>query len=257
MPNRGVEKNNPTVQTDQFVIALDYHQVIQQVAAADSPDSKGLAGPPGLGIHHEEGMWLHLKNEITDSLNVARLALIPHGDSVLALGRSSEHKGASCIQRLNTLPQGVTQDLDNSPYLRPYKQFHDNPFKGDVGAPGFPGFDPTEPHVLLDLANLGVKVAKTTTLDVDSTIPTGGISNIPFIVRKANATEMQSTFWIQELEEKDANGDPKLRLQYLQVVMLDFFPRRDGFPGAIRWPHVSINTLDKEVDVKGPKSYYK
>jgi hypothetical protein len=102
---------------------------------------------------------------------------------------------------------------------------------------------------------------KTTTLTVDSTIPTGGIANIPFVVRKANAAFMKSTFWIQELAEKDVNGDSKLRLQYLQVVMLDFFPRRDGFPGCcpglIRWPHVSINTLDKQVDSKGPSSYYK
>ena len=35
-------------------------------------------------------------------------------------------------------------------------------------------------------------------------------------------------------------------MQYLQIVMLDFFPRRDGLPGRIGWPHVSINTLTKE-----------
>jgi hypothetical protein len=64
---------------------------------------------------------------------------------------------------------------------------------------------------------------------------------------------MKSIFWIQELADKDKYGEPKLRLQYLQVVMLDFFPRRDGLPpgccpGLIRWPHVSINTLEKDVD---------
>jgi hypothetical protein len=31
-------------------------------------------------------------------------------------------------------------------------------------------------------------------------------------------------------------------------VMLDFFPRRDGLPGRIGWPHVSINTLTKVSD---------
>jgi hypothetical protein len=257
--NRGVEKNNPTVQTDQFVVTVDYQQTIQQVAATDFPDSK-LAGPPGLAIHHEPGLWLHMKNQITDGLDIARLATIPHGDSVLALGQSSEHAGASCIPHINSLPEGVTQDLDGSPYLRPYKKFHDSPFKGNVNFPGFPGFDPTQTHVLLELANQGVNVVKTTTLHVDSSIPTGGIANIPFVVRKANATLMKSTFWIQELAEKDANGDPKLRLQYLQLVMLDFFPRRDGFPGCcpgpIRWPHVAINTLDKQVDLKGAASYY-
>jgi hypothetical protein len=61
---------------------------------------------------------------------------------------------------------------------------------------------------------------------------------------------MKSTFWIQELKEKDKNGKPKRRLQYSQLVMLDFFPRVDGLPpgccpGPIQWPHVSINTLEK------------
>jgi hypothetical protein len=177
---------------------------------------------------------------------------------VLALGQSSEHTGASCIPHINSLPEGVTQDLDGNRYLSPYKKFHDSPFKGAVTAPGFPGFDPTATHVLLELANKGVAVDRTTTLTVDTTNPTGGITNIPFVVRKANATVMKSIFWIQELAEKDTYGDPKLRLQYLQVVMLDFFPRRDGFPGCcpglIRWPHVSINTLEKDPDASKP--YY-
>ena len=30
--------------------------------------------------------------------------------------------------------------------------------------------------------------------------------------------------------------------------MLDFFGRRDGQPGRIGWPHVSINTLQKVTD---------
>ena len=63
---------------------------------------------------------------------------------------------------------------------------------------------------------------------------------------------MKSTFCIQELAP-DAEGAVGLRMQYLQIVMLDFFPRRDGLPGRIRWPHVSINTLTKVADE--PASY--
>ena len=55
----------------------------------------------------------------------------------------------------------------------------------------------------------------------------------------------EATFFIQELAETDRHGRPKLRLQYVQVVQLDFFPRLDGGPGRIKWPHVSINTLEK------------
>jgi hypothetical protein len=135
------------------------------------------------------------------------------------------------------LPEGVTPDLENNPYLAPYKHFNDNLFEGI--------FNPVKPNDLLKSANDGETVVKTTVLDVDTTRESGGINNIPFIVKQANASEMKSTFWIQELARKDVNGDPVLRLQYSQVIFLDFFPRRDGAPGLIRWPHISINTLEK------------
>ena len=91
-----------------------------------------------------------------------------------------------------------------------------------------------------------VNVVNTTTLTVDSTRENAGVINILFIVKQAEPVSLKSTFWIQELEEIDPNGYPKLRLQYSQVVMLDFFrPRQDEFSGRAQWPHVSINTLDK------------
>lgn len=241
VPNRGVRLSPGTpANTDQFLVTLDYQQSIKQIAADDFPKS-GLAGPAGAAIHHEPGLWLHMTNGITDSLNIARLASIPHGDSLLALGQSSEHPGRPSIPDINGLPIGVDQDLKN-PYLAPYKHFNDNLFQGL--------FNPISPNDLLEEANKGIEIERTTVLDVDSTHPTGGVVNIPFIVRQANATVMKSTFWIQELKEKDKDGKPKLRLQYSQLVMLDFFPRVDGLPpsccpGLIQWPHVSINTLEK------------
>jgi hypothetical protein len=171
-------------------------------------------------------------------MDIARLATIPHGDSVLAMGRAMVIDGPPTIPNISGLPIGVNQDIDNNPYLGPYKAFHGpNKFRGL--------FDSVTPNDLLREANNGVKIKRTTILDVDTDIPTGGIVNIPFIVKQANATTMRSTFWIQELEDLDSNGKPKLRLQYSQTVMLDFFPRNDGQPGLIRWPHVSINTLEK------------
>lgn len=244
VPNRGIRLAPGTpANTDQFLVALDYQQRIKQIAGDDFPKS-GLAGSPQDVIHHEPGLWLHMINGVTEGHNIGRLATIPHGDSVLALGRSSEHTGAQSIPDLSGLPIGVDQDLKN-PYLAPYKHFNDNLFQGL--------FNPVSPNDLLEAANQGVEVEKTMVLDVDSTRPTGGIVNIPFIVRQANATVMKSTFWIQELKEKDKYGKPKLRLQYSQLVMLDFFPRADGLPpgccpGLIQWPHVSINTMEKILE---------
>ena len=234
VPNRGISHNGATVQTDQFVVTLDYEQRVNQIAADDSPRS-GLAGGPKT-IHHEPGLWLQMANETTNGINIARLATVPHGDSVMALGTSNKSGGGPRIPDISGLPIGVDPDL-NHPYLAPYKQFHDNLFEGL--------FDPVRPNDLLRAANSGLNIANTTTLSVDTAVETGGISNIPFIVKQANAAEMKSTFWIEELTEEDDSGNPKLRLQYSQIVLLDFFPRKDGFPGLVRWPHISINTLEK------------
>ena len=231
VPNRGIRREDgDVVESDQFVVTLDYEQMIEQIAAADQPES-GLAGPPGLPIHHEPGLWLHMLNETTDGLDIARLGTIPHGDSVLALGRSRSFEGPPTIPAINALPEGVSQDVDRNPYLEPYRFFRDHPFQGV--------FDPTDPTALLNAELSSVTVRRTTELAVDSTLGTGGIVNIPFIVKQANAAAMNSIFWIEELDDEDNT----VQLQYAQVVNLDFFSRRDGLPGLIVWPHVSINTL--------------
>ena len=244
IPNRGIEVNgvlpekskperSPAEKSDQFVVAIDYEQTIKQIAAADFPVS-GLAGPEHLPIHHEPGLLLYMTNKSTDDLDIARLATIPHGDSVLALGRYETCDGPPTIPDIGGLPVGVDQDLDN-PYLAPYKHFDQNLFQNL--------FNPVSPNDLLKQANGSVKIKRTTQLEFDTDLGTGGIVNIPFIVAQANATQMKATFWIQELEDAEGNSD--LRLQYTQTVFLDFFPRKDGKPGLIRWPHVSINTLVK------------
>lgn len=241
VPNRGVN-DDQTVQTDQLIVTLDYEQVIRQVAVVDRPRSN-VAGAPGLAIHHEPGLFLNMIN-LNDGIDVGRLASIPHGTSVLALGTSSEVSGVAQIPAVNGLPVGVNQDLAN-PYLEPYRFFHENPFDGLFRAiPGFPGFDPVEPHRLLERDNQGVNVQTTTILEMNTTTASGGVSNIPFIERQADAASMKSTFWIQRLR----GIIPRLRLQYLQIVNLEFFPRTDGRPGRIIWPHVSINTLEKVSD---------
>ena len=249
VPNRGLPEECETTDPDQLVVTLDYEQSIQQISAKDFPES-GKAGLSGLPIHHEPGLWLHMLNHTTNDLDIARLASIPHGDSVLALGKSEEQNDAPQIPILNGLPIGVSQDFQNNPYLGPYKNFIDNPFFGTVppDLPEFPGFHPLDLNAILKFSNKGVNVVRTTVLDVDTTLEDAGIVNIPFIVKQANAASMKSTFWIQELAEKDRSGKPKLRLQYSQVVILDFFDRRDGLPGLIQWPHVSINTLEKVAD---------
>ena len=253
VPNRGIEKGpDATEQTDQFIVTIDYEQMIKQKAAADEPTS-GEAGCADLAIHHEPGLFLHMKNETTDGLNVARLGTIPHGNSILTLGTAEVIDGPPTIPEVNTLPIGVPQDLENNPYLAPYKHFNDSPFLGVETNPAFPGFNPVKPHELLNFLPEGIK--RTTILRMDTEAQKAGIVNIPFIEREADAEEMEFTMWIMELEEKDDHGEPKMVLAYLQVVMLDFFPIPGDPDGKlIRWPHASINMMEKVAEPDGQKA---
>ena len=253
IPNRGIDIHRPA-DTDQFVVALDYEQTIHQIASADSPGSGIPFDPAHPVIHHEPGLWLHMKNEQTDGIDIARLAAIPHGNSVLALGRSQQQAGESLnkpqIPKWSGLPIGVTSDITDTvieegaeeailghPYLAPYKHFNKKPFKGL--------FNPVRPTELLERAHANIgSISKITALEVDTQLETGGIDNIPFIVKQANATSMKSIFWVFEFEN-DSDSGKQTWMQYAQLVMLDFFPRMDGECGCIKWPHVSINTMKK------------
>jgi hypothetical protein len=92
-------------------------------------------------------------------------------------------------------------------------------------------------------------VVKTTILDFSTEDAEAGIVNIPFIERQADASQMRSVFWIMELDEPapfaGLEGTNRLVLAYSQFLYLDFFPRFDGKPGLIRWPHISINMMEK------------
>lgn len=89
----------------------------------------------------------------------------------------------------------------------------------------------------------GVNIKTTTMLSLDTDLATGGINNIPFVARQANATRMRAVFWIEELADPDPQGNPQFMLQYAQRVLLDFFPIGANSVGQIRWPHISINTM--------------
>ena len=251
VPNRGITVTRPAAPADQLVAALDYEQMIAQIAAKDISES-GDAGDPGLPIHHEPGFFLHMRNQTTDDLNIARLATIPHGNAVTALGESGSIEGAPNIQALSGLPEGVSNNIlesvkhatDPSSYLFPYNQFMQNPFKGVLEGTSFPGFSPENANALLKLG-LPDNVVNTTVLPTDTEILEAGIVNIPFVVRQADAAEMKSTFWIMELDERDEKDRPRLVLAYSQFIFLDFFNRLDGRPGLIRWPHISINMMEK------------
>ena len=282
--NRGLDQH------DQHLAALLYLQEIDQIMAVDAavgpsgaavpatPDTNdtpkgdkltpgpGVITPDIAGIHRESGLFLRLSGQTgpCDNPNkpgpdAVRLASIPHGDSVLAMGfdgGSLPVQGAPnfanpvVVAAFDPLPIGLgDQDLNQS-YLAPYKLFADAPFKGNVTKPGFKGFDPTHPLDLLASAFDTSKVKSTTTLRFDTEVSggvavPGGITNIPFINCQASTTKVTAFFWIQEI---DLNGETRFLLQYAQRVLLEFLDRVDGQPGLIRWPHITINTMIRSLD---------
>ncbi len=142
-------------------------------------------------------------------------------------------------------------------YFEPYRHFHENPYKGKIAIPGFGGFDPVHTtellrHTLVNILLPIGSVKRVMRLQVDSTLDHAainrfthsGIINIPFVVRQADATAMNATFLIYEIEDSQT-GKIRHFMQYAQNVILDFINRPDGHPGRARWPHVSINTMER------------
>lgn len=250
VPNRGITQDRKQ-RADQLVAALDYEQKIVQMAAADVPKS-GDAGGKKLPIHHEPGLFLYMQVQVIDGFDICRLGTIPHGNAVNAIGLSSPTKdGPPQIPNLSAFPEGVTDNIvsavneadatsatPRNRYLFPYKHFVDEPFLNL--------FSPANTNALLQQGLPG-NVLKTTVLDFTTDVAEAGIVNVPFIERQADASQMRSTFWLMELDEPALGGmeGNRLVLAYSQFINLDFFPRFDGKPGLIRWPHVSINMMEK------------
>ena len=282
VPNRGLipdaaggQTKVTTDEPDQLIDAIAYEQIVVQKEVADFPESiSGVRAENGEPIHHEPGFFLQFLNHIptgtspdvedgkaTKTLSIARMGNIPHGNSVLAMGFVTHDP---IIEDDDAFPERIEKNESNKKYFEPYDHFESHPFFGCVDtkkAPGFPGFFPSNVHAILQFVQNGLKVKKTTVLNFDtkfqsvnnnpestpsSEIP---ISNIPFLKREANVTEMHASFWIMELEKENSCDSPKFVMQYSQTVYLEFFDSKvlgkDGKPLPIRWPHVSINTLIK------------
>jgi hypothetical protein len=182
-------------------------------------------------LHAENGMWLRLNYNVDPNSNaVARLSNVPHGNSLVAIGKYSEITGPPHIPDMSSLPDtGSPMPLGyTDPYLTP--------------DPGFPNFHKGNPNSSLRDAIQGQTIIKTTVLEV-STQPDGGIVNIPYIVKHADARAFRSTFWIETVQTPTGNI---MQLQYSQQADLFFLPRFGPPPGLIKWPHVDINTLLKQ-----------
>ncbi len=219
IPNRG------SGQDDIFFLGVHY---LQQISDAVSRGA----------LHLEPGIWLNVP-ATTDPVapaSVVRLATIPHGDSLLAQGNAITVAGGPDIQPVSSTPTHSTGPNAGQPLTGAYLA----PFTSTALPPGIPVGSIANPNLVLTDAIKDQKIIETTVLVIDTTTPiggsTGGIENMPFVVRNATATRMNAIFWIEKVQREDGSGH-FLQLQYTQTVILNFL--------NIDWPHIAVATLVK------------
>lgn len=196
-------------------------------------------------LHLENGMWLYVNDpENPQAPTIVRQAAVPHGNSVLALGNSEQADGPPTIPVMDAMPIGNPFDPPQDGYTDPYL------FPPPPRVEGQPPFSTRDPNATLRAAIEGQTILNTLTLSVSTqTGDGGGIVNIPFIVKNANAVSFDATFWLESVQNAET-GTTSEQLQYSQQTNLEFIKCASGCSddgsGLIVWPHVNINTLVKQ-----------
>jgi hypothetical protein len=236
----------------------------------------------GGALHIEPGIWVTQPGTTAPPEEpppggqiIARMATIPHGNSLLAQGSAIEvpslTDGTFAITPVNTAPFGVGTPMpvggtqggfpaynlaDTTPaavnFRTPFGNIPEVPLPAAInGVPMQTVIN--DPTRLLQAAINGQFIEKMVVLEIatQATITTkgaplttvngaGGIENIPFLTTNANAATVFATFWIETIRH---NTGVFLQLQYVQTVLLNF-PIL-GTTANLSWPHVSVATLRK------------
>ncbi|MFC3812644.1 heme-binding protein [Lacihabitans lacunae] len=214
----------------QNLVGLLYEQEIFSECDTDFCKQRGF--PSGAMIHAERGIFLNVAN-FNSGFDVVRLSTIPHGNSVLAPGTSN-----------NTIP--ATNDFFGEASTEPSAVTGSLPFgygEGQFNTLQFANFPQTNPNLFLQKTLGDQKLSAMTTLDFSTKNTDGGVLNIPFIQKNIKTTDMEATFWIEELPNPVAGQANIFQLQYTQTINLVFPPT--GAKQMVVWPHVTVNTLRK------------
>jgi hypothetical protein len=234
--NRGPVKG--TKQLEQQITGLVYKQIITSVC--NTPRCVDMGFSAGNEIHAETGLLLYIKDCITNGglvncenaeYSIARLATIPHGNALLALGTSSDGiTPGNIFGAAPTKPRPVnSSDIFTLAYTDQYTR-----------AEQFPGFSiefQSDPNKFLNSTLSSQEITKMTRLNMSTTLQTGGVLNIPFGVTEVKTLDVDASFVIEKIAGQDA-----LQLQYSQTINLIFPGLGARGPIPVIWPHVTINT---------------
>jgi hypothetical protein len=267
VPNRGF------VESDITLFGLTYLQKISDSVT-------------GGALHIEPGIWITQpaipappEAPPAGGQIVARMATIPHGNSLLAQGSAINLDplpgGTFDIAPVNTAPflagapmkVGGTQggfpaynlsDTSDAAvnFRTPFGNIPQIPLPAAInGVPMQTVIN--DPTRLLQAAIKGQVIEKMVvlTISTQASIPVeapgtaittlngaGGIENIPFLVPNAQTATVFATFWLETIRH---GAGSFLQLQYVQTVLLNF-PVLGAKPLVnLSWPHVSVATLRK------------
>lgn len=214
------------------------------------------------GLHIEPGIWATVPqtSNPAEPPTVVRMALIPHGTTILAQGLAHAVNGAGGPSNAGvslTFPAININPIKPDGTALPFEQqnlSHPTPFRSEPAQlAGITQAMVDNPNSVLAAAIQGQHIKAMTVLQVSTAAPLpitgGGTSNTSFLVGaragpNADATRVDSTFWIETIAGADGAPD-FLQLQYSQTVMLKF-------DEGILWPHVTVGTLTKPA--AGPVS---
>jgi len=201
----------------------------------------------GGALHIEPGMWLNIpETHAPDAKpSIARLATIPHGNAICAVGfvQHAEFDRIPQIPPANTVPFPVGGTAPPPGTKNHYAEFDLSIPNGQRTAPLPPQItqalidDPIQMlrDVLDRQVNSEGKTLKKITRLITDTQGAAQVANLPYITANANAVDVQSVFAIEEVV--DPNGFEFLQLQYVQTALLQF--------GGMCFPHVTVGTLIK------------
>jgi hypothetical protein len=198
-------------------------------------------GITGEALHIEPGMWLTIPATQRPQAgpSIARLATIPHGNSVATVGFTEEviPDGLPTIPPANTVPFPIGSQPPPPGTPNPLAEYDLSIASAFRSAPVPTGVTQEaidDPNALLRQALTGQTLTHITRL-ITSTDAAGGIGNIPFIVSNADTLTLESAFAIETV--RGPQDREYLQLQYSQTALLNFRGQS--------WPHVTVGTLVK------------
>jgi hypothetical protein len=203
IPNRGFN-----TQRDIFLNGVPYLQSINDVTTL-----------PAQGIHFEPGIWLYVPATTLpeECVTLARMASIPHGTTINALGTFKSKAGKPHIDPVDITPHLDANDHPLPPRVLPnLVADNQNTFRIPQDLTPFIAAGTitqamlTDPNTVLRNQIAQQKIRQTVTIDI-STRPAaplygGGLANIAFLLGvplphglgpNAEAVLVEATFWIE------------------------------------------------------------